>query len=59
MGQKDLNEFEYFDENHKMSESNKEKTILYDISPLEDKILSNQVFVDLFIIIGVIFLCLK
>ena len=44
MGQKDLNEFEYFDENHKMSESNKEKTILYDISPLEDRILSNQVF---------------
>jgi hypothetical protein len=50
MGQKDLNEFEYFDENHKISESNKEKTILYDISPFEDKILNNEVFVDLLII---------
>lgn len=50
MGQKDLNEFEYFDENHKISESNKEKAILYDFSPFEDKILNNQVFVDLLII---------
>jgi hypothetical protein len=50
MGQKDLNEFEYFDENHKISESNKEKTILCDISPFEDKILNNEVFVDLLII---------
>lgn len=50
MGQKDLNEFEYFDENHKISEFNKEKAILYDISPFEDKILNNQVFVDLLII---------